>query len=250
MDTGNDEEHHDNLTDHSAQDSEEDEVVAEDEVIISSDGKGDIMAHASQVTDYCLQSPQFKNLTLWDFIAQIDKVNKTVTNKKKEDFFDSELDSDSEDINELDTSEENHSSENRHEQSTSQGPPLTVEEIQKLLHSCSRTHRKCELQENHPESHSHCLQARKSSSRSVTIPIGPHIPHHDKKKQYPKFCRLMLMFFKPWHEASDLHLHGLSWDDAFSIFMADCPSEFKDIIKNMQILHECKDSRDDHFKNQ
>ena len=36
--------------------------------------------------------------------------------------------------------------------------PLTVKEIKNLLQSCSHTCPKCELQQKHPESDSHCLQ--------------------------------------------------------------------------------------------
>jgi len=76
---------------------EEDEL-AEDEVIISSNNDGELTPRASQVTDYRLRSTVFKNLTLWDFIAQIDKV-KRISRKKKENVCsnsDSEDDSDSE----------------------------------------------------------------------------------------------------------------------------------------------------------
>ena len=60
----------------------------------------------------------------------------------------------------------------------------------------------------------------------------------------------MLIFFKPWQDVTDLQVHRQSWTDAFSIFMENCPSDFKDIVDNMQVLHECKDNHDDHFKNQ
>src|SRR6202050_4114917 len=55
---------------------EEDEI-AEDEVIITSDDKGEIMACASQVTNYRLRSTLYKNLTSWDHITQVDKIKKT-----------------------------------------------------------------------------------------------------------------------------------------------------------------------------
>jgi len=103
---------------------EEDEV-AEDEVTISSDDKGTIMARASQVTDYRLRSSLYKNLTLWDFVAQIDKVKNT---RKKM-------------TNEDDTDSESTMPDNS---------PLSVSQIQRLLLSRSRTRPKCDLQPNHP----------------------------------------------------------------------------------------------------
>jgi hypothetical protein len=167
-DAEHEEEPDDESTGCSTQNSEEDEV-AEDEVIITSDGKGDLMAHASQVSDYCLRSSQYKNLTLWDFIAQIDKVNKLTQKNKRENLFDSESYSDSKESNECDASEENDFSENVCEQPDL---PLTVKEMRKLLHSRSRTRPKCELQEKHPKSDSQCLQIRKHSLRFVTVVTG------------------------------------------------------------------------------
>ena len=57
----------------------------------------------------------------------------------------------------------------------------------------------------------------------------------------------MLILFKPWYHAKDLRENGEHWSDGFMRFMCTCPKQFKKIMDNMQILHECRDSRDDHF---
>lgn len=57
----------------------------------------------------------------------------------------------------------------------------------------------------------------------------------------------MLIFFKPWCHASDLRANGQSWENAFQAFRENCSRRIIFIMDNMQILHECKDSRDDHF---
>lgn len=59
----------------------------------------------------------------------------------------------------------------------------------------------------------------------------------------------MLILFKPWRTAIDLHDPGESWSEAFDTFQHSpyCPAEFKQIMSNMQLLHECKDGHDDHF---
>ena len=99
----------------------------------------------------------------------------------------------------------------------------------------------------HDECTSHVLKVRRPSNKLVPVPIGPSIPRRDKKDSYARYCRLMLILFKPWHEALDLKTTEQSWKEAYDIFLTHCPSHFKKNMDNMQILHECKDCRDDHF---
>ncbi|KAJ4468581.1 hypothetical protein C8J55DRAFT_437574, partial [Lentinula edodes] len=40
-----------------------------------------------------------------------------------------------------------------------------------------------------------------------------------------------------------------SWPDAFAAFNAKCSNEVKRMMDNMQILHECRDSHNNHFSN-
>ncbi|KDQ54423.1 hypothetical protein JAAARDRAFT_135819, partial [Jaapia argillacea MUCL 33604] len=61
--------------------------------------------------------------------------------------------------------------------------------------------------------------------------------------------RLMLILFKPWRSVRDLRKNGESWKEAFVNFLPECPARLKAIMDNMQIWHECRDSRDGHFKN-
>ncbi|KAJ7127740.1 hypothetical protein C8R44DRAFT_529301, partial [Mycena epipterygia] len=74
---------------------------------------------------------------------------------------------------------------------------------------------------------------------------GPGIPRRDRPSVYPRYCRLMLIFFKPWRRASDLRSPGQSWEEAFTTFTRNCPESVTFKMNNMQILHECRDSRDD-----
>ncbi|KAG2126130.1 hypothetical protein BD769DRAFT_1304174, partial [Suillus cothurnatus] len=51
--------------------------------------------------------------------------------------------------------------------------------------------------------------------------------------------------FKPWSIPDDLLQPFSSWSAAFEQFQLNCAPIFQIIMKNMQILHECQDSRDD-----
>ncbi len=59
----------------------------------------------------------------------------------------------------------------------------------------------------------------------------------------------MLLLFVPWNSAQDLRKVGQSWCDAFMEFRTSAPASILKVMDNMQILHECRDSRDDHFAN-
>lgn len=60
----------------------------------------------------------------------------------------------------------------------------------------------------------------------------------------------MLIMFKPWRYAEDLRNHHQSWVDAYKQFLENgCSPEVIERIENMQILHECRDSRDAHYAN-
>ncbi|KAF8991661.1 hypothetical protein BDQ17DRAFT_1183294, partial [Cyathus striatus] len=74
---------------------------------------------------------------------------------------------------------------------------------------------------------------------------GPALPCHDHDASHECHARLMLIFFFPWRSVHDLHQQFHSWLQAFNHFHANCSEQICEIISNMQILHECKDSRDD-----
>ena len=57
----------------------------------------------------------------------------------------------------------------------------------------------------------------------------------------------MLILFKPWRHASDLREKDQKLEEAFKLFQKNCSSHVNKIMDNMQILHECQDSRNDHF---
>ncbi|KAJ7194624.1 hypothetical protein C8J57DRAFT_1108526 [Mycena rebaudengoi] len=103
------------------------------------------------------------------------------------------------------------------------------------------------LQTGHEQEKSHILRVRSPEDILVPVPIGPGIPRRDKEHLRPKYCRLMLIFFKPWRHAQDLKGPHLSWEQAFDEFIAACPQSVLSKMNNIQILHECRDSRDDHF---
>ncbi|KAJ7831773.1 hypothetical protein B0H14DRAFT_2364991, partial [Mycena olivaceomarginata] len=103
------------------------------------------------------------------------------------------------------------------------------------------------LLKGHDQEESHHLRVRSLADALIPVPIGPGIPRRDKPEVYARCCRLMLIFFKPWRHAKDLRTVGQSWEDAFRSFERSRSPSVKYKMENIQILHECRDSRDDHF---
>ncbi|KAG2738042.1 hypothetical protein P692DRAFT_201673885, partial [Suillus brevipes Sb2] len=74
---------------------------------------------------------------------------------------------------------------------------------------------------------------------------GPRIPRRDRPKMFARYCRLMLILFKPWRSAADLRCHDQNWEGAFEQWCDVAEKRFLQVMDNIQVLHECRDSRDD-----
>jgi hypothetical protein len=123
--------------------------------------------------------------------------------------------------------------------------------LQQALDSETRVRPVINLKSSHYDSETHILSIRHPSTWPIIVPIGPAIPHRDNKECYDWYCRLMLMFFKPWRHVSDLRENFGNWREAFEHFMSGDGSEpFRSTMDHMQILHECKDCQADYFRQQ
>jgi hypothetical protein len=207
---------------------------ADHEVGVSIDGAGNLVPIGDQLGDYHKRGPELNDVCVWDFIARIDKVNKNSDKRKhrekcNEDGDDEYLD----DLDGLkDAAQEDEGTDDAEE------PVLQVE---------SRARPRIGLQKGHDQADSHILRVRSPSEALIPVPIGPGIPRRDKAELRARYCRLMLIFFKPWRQASDLRGEFASWQAAFEAFVQTCTPQVLYRMENMQILHECRDSRDDHF---
>ena len=119
--------------------------------------------------------------------------------------------------------------------------------IDQLLASHARKWPTGALLHPHVERNTHTLKVCHPSDRKVPVPIDPAIPRRDRQEYVAAYSRLMLILFKPWRNASDLHNPGQTWQEAFIQFKEECSLRCLEIMNNMQLLHECKDSRNDHF---
>lgn len=201
-------------------------IVVEDteDVLVDVNQDGDLVQKASHVQNYIHRGHSLEHLSLWDFCAQVDKVSGRL-NKNAQ--------------SEEGTPGDREECPNNEE--------LTIFEV---LASESFKRPKDNFLEAHQDhgTHHHVMVA--PSFRWIPVPIGPAIPRRDKKHCHPRYCRLMLMLFKPWRTCSDLRTTGQAWEEAFNTFAQQNEDTMvAQTIENMQLLHECKDSRDDHYAN-
>ena len=215
--------------------SDSDEA-SNNEIPIGVNQTGELIARTSQIIDYQQRSQLLKDLNLWDAVAQVEKVRKNKDRKQRNSEDDNGLNNYE---NEADDDIEPQGHINLNE----------TQSVKELLTSCSRIRPRSNYLPDHPEYMSHTLRIRMPTKRFVPVPIGPSIPRRDREAVREQYCRLMLIFFKPWRHARDLRSENESWSDAFEIFLRSCSPETAKIIENMQLLHECKDSHDDHFAN-
>jgi hypothetical protein len=209
--------------------------VNNDEIAIKVNHLGELIARTSQIVDYQQRSEVLNNLNLWNAIAQTEKIKKSKDRKSRDPEEDSEF-----------YEHEAYADTEYQESAVNASDRQSIEE---LLSCSSGIRPKLNFLANHPEHISHTLKIRTPVKRFVPVPIGPSIPRRDHEPVRERYCRLMLIFFKPWRHAGDLRNRNETWSNAFETFIRMCPSKTTKIIENMQILHECKDSRDDHFVN-
>ena len=217
--------------------------TSNENVTIKVDRAGELIACTSQIVDYQQRSQVLSDLSLWDAIAQTEKVIKTRNRKPRN------TDDDTEPEVDIYENEPQADDDVDSEEGDINKSETHLGSAKELFTSHSRIRPRLDYLPDHPDYMSHSLKICVPNKRFVPVPIGPSIPRRDNEAIKERYCRLMLIFFKPWRHAQDLRSENETWSDAFENFIESCLPETTKIIENMQLLHECKDSRDDHFAN-
>lgn len=94
----------------------------------------------------------------------------------------------------------------------------------------------------HPLYYTHVMKQR----RKLVVPVllGKPIPRPDRSEEdQEEWAKEMLILFKPWREVSDLRPKETSWLSTFNAFYLTMSPKYARIVKNMNVLNECKDAR-------
>lgn len=214
--SGNDETTVQGLTEEDI-DGEIDERIAHPdtgEVLVTAH-QGQLIAHSSCVADYQLRGKKLKNVCLWDYLSSVEKTS----------------------VASRDNQNGNRCIDEEEEE----------DETADLLSPTTWKRARAGFDIEHPESATHVQKVIHPIRRHVPVPLGPSIPRRDRQKELEKHQRLMLIFFKPWKQPRELLGAHDSWQNAFNEFMSSCSNVHQNIMNNMQLMHECKDSHDEHF---
>ncbi|KAF7771019.1 hypothetical protein Agabi119p4_6993 [Agaricus bisporus var. burnettii] len=92
----------------------------------------------------------------------------------------------------------------------------------------------------HPSYQTHGTRKRLPSTKFVPVPCGSQLPKRKDPAQYKRYCRTMLMLFKPWRHANQLKIDS-GWDSSFEVFINSASLEIKTKLKNIDLLQQCKD---------
>ncbi|KAJ7602622.1 hypothetical protein DFH06DRAFT_1023614, partial [Mycena polygramma] len=85
--------------------------------------------------------------------------------------------------------------------------------------------------------------SRFRSNAVVNVVLGERIPRPDRgEAEKDRWCRAMMILFKPWRSLLDLKGTGESWAAAFD--RTDFGPGAVRIMANMNVENECKDARD------
>ena len=186
----------------------------DDDVHIAFSRTGDATERTTQVTNYRFRAKELDHLSVWEFVAIVDQIPKPKQHQNND------WDDDDDEVENLDEVELTESKQ----RNAYEVHPAHPEYLQKI----QRTHK-------NPCKH------------FVPVPIGPAIPRRDRPEMYAKYARLMLIIFKPWRTEADLRGDFMDWPEAFHTFLSSCTIEIREVMDNMQILHECKDSKNNHY---
>ena len=139
---------HEPITDTESQGAQNPELD-HDEIAVTIDDENKMTARPSQVIDYTMRGPQLKDVSLWDFCAQVEKLKKGARAHPADD--------DSDDVGE------------------------------NVLCSTTRKRPSCEFLPAHEEYQTHCLKIRQPHLCHIPVLVGS-IPRHDRDVVYPKYC--------------------------------------------------------------
>lgn len=97
--------------------------------------------------------------------------------------------------------------------------------------------------EDHPKHGTHMM--RKRAVDSIPVLLGPGVGRPDgTNEEYKRWCRSMMILFKPWRNLNDLVPGPITWTTAFEA--CTFPDIFLRIMHNFGLERQCKDARDEY----
>ncbi len=214
-----------------ATENEQDEE-GEDEVGVTTDSDGSLVPLAAQVSDYVYRGEDLAKVNLWSFVAQVKKVYLRAQPTHNDFVPDDGEESEVEELPEVE--DDLHTVD----------PDITYDDI---LSITSLKRPMVPLLQQHIECGRKVLKVMHPDRCDIPVPIGPTMPrcHGSQKARY---CRLMLILFVPWRSIQDLKDGSETWIDSYERHLPTMHHTSHHIMRNLELMHQCRESRDDHFR--
>ncbi|KAH7918367.1 hypothetical protein BV22DRAFT_988602, partial [Leucogyrophana mollusca] len=96
---------------------------------------------------------------------------------------------------------------------------------------------------SHPQYSTHGCRMR--SRPVIPVLLADPFPRPNRgDEELEKFCKVMVLLFKPWRKLSDIKGEYKTWKDAYDSYAF--PNHLIKLIQNVNVENECKDARDSY----
>ena len=197
---------------------------------------------SSQLADYIYRPAFLQSLSFWEYIAHCTKLKQRRKKENTPPSSNSDEDSDNNDTN--DQNKEPLLADNAHTTTTSDKTTFEI------ITSASKQKGYLHFLPQHNDARSHGVKVWNFNDCFVPVLIGRGFPRRSVAESYERYCRLMLILFKPWRHPLNLKSDGLTWQTTLEQMCASNEMNFQHvkIMNNINMLHECKESRDLDFQ--
>ena len=122
---------------------------------------------------------------------------------------------------------------------------INGQEGQRLSTEGTKMNERHTFESAHPQSLSHLIIKR--STPVILVLLGPQIPRREREETRERYSRALLTLFVPWRTVHDLCTSNQTWPEALNARNSLISNSSLKIIDNIQLLHECKNDRDEHL---
>ena len=122
---------------------------------------------------------------------------------------------------------------------------INGQEGQRLSMEGTKMNERHTFESTHPQSLSHIIIKR--STPVVPVLLGPQIPRREREETRERYSRALLTLFVLWRTVHDLCTSNQTWSEALNARNSLISNNSRQIIDNIQLLHECKNDRDEHL---
>jgi len=172
------------------------------------------LVQVNQRMDYMFRPEELKDVSLYTFACEYDKVRGQVATSQESEETDSDAD-------------------------TYQQAPA---------HAGRPKMPRFNFQDKHPQADTHCLRYRGDTINTQHIPVlkGMCVPSRNNADKHDLYSAMMLILLKPWRSAEELLNGADTWEAAFTSWAASLSpqSQAAKQMERFELLHVCAEEKE------